>query len=94
MARAKPVPVFVFAGPSGAALSSAVCPDLRVAAVPECAGLLVPMLNIAAMRARCISAWPNVRANRAQTAWRQRPAGENVPRTAGRALVACRWCSG
>ena len=37
---------------------------------------------------------PNVRGNRATTAWRQRPDGENVLRTAGRALVACRWRSG
>jgi hypothetical protein len=37
---------------------------------------------------------PNVRGNRATTAGHQGPAGENVPRTAGRALVACRWCSG
>ena len=36
---------------------------------------------------------PNVRAKRATTAGRQRPAGENVPRTTGRALVACRWRS-
>ena len=36
---------------------------------------------------------PNVRAKRAATAGRQRPDGENVPRTTGRALVACRWRS-
>ena len=36
---------------------------------------------------------PNVRAKRATTAGRQRPDGENVPRTTGRALVACRWRS-
>ena len=35
----------------------------------------------------------NVRAKRATTAGRQRPDGENVQRTAGRALVACRWRS-
>ena len=34
-----------------------------------------------------------VRAKRATTAGRQRPDGENVPRTTGRALVACRWRS-
>ena len=36
---------------------------------------------------------PNVRAKRATTAGRQRPDGENVLRTTGRALVACRWRS-
>ena len=36
---------------------------------------------------------PNVRAKRATTAGRQGPDGENVPRTTGRALVACRWRS-
>jgi len=36
---------------------------------------------------------PNVRAKGAPTVGRQGPAGENVPRTAGRALVACRWRS-
>ena len=36
---------------------------------------------------------PNVRAKRATTAGRQGPVGENVPRTADRALVACRWRS-
>ena len=36
---------------------------------------------------------PNVRGNRATTAGRQARAGENVPRTTGRALVACRWRS-
>jgi len=36
---------------------------------------------------------PNVRAKRATTAGRQRPGGENVQRTTGRALVACRWRS-
>ena len=35
----------------------------------------------------------NVRAKRATTAGRQGPVGENVPRTADRALVACRWRS-
>ena len=39
------------------------------------------------------SALPNVRAKRATTAGRQGPVGENVPRTADRALVACRWRS-
>ena len=36
---------------------------------------------------------PNVRAKRVTTAGRQGPVGENVPRTADRALVACRWRS-
>ena len=36
---------------------------------------------------------PNVRAKREPAAGRQRPDGENVPRTTGRALVACRWRS-
>ena len=36
---------------------------------------------------------PNVGAKRATTVGRQRPDGENVQRTAGRALVACRWRS-
>ena len=36
---------------------------------------------------------PNVRAKRATTAGRQARAGENVPRTAGPGLVACRWRS-
>jgi hypothetical protein len=36
---------------------------------------------------------PNVRAKRAPTAGRQARAGENVPRTADRALAACRWRS-
>ena len=38
-------------------------------------------------------ALPNVRAKREATAVRQRPGGENVPRTTDRALVACRWRS-
>ena len=36
---------------------------------------------------------PNVRAEAGPTAGRQGPTGENVPRTARRALVACRWAS-
>ena len=36
---------------------------------------------------------PNVRAKRATTAGRQARAGENVPRTTGSGLVACRWRS-
>jgi len=40
-----------------------------------------------------VSVPPNVRAKRATTAGRQRPDGESVPRTTGRALVACRWRS-
>ena len=36
---------------------------------------------------------PNVRAKRATTAGRQGPVDDNVPRTADRALVACRWRS-
>ena len=36
---------------------------------------------------------PNVRVKRATTAGRQARAGENVPRTAGPGLVACRWRS-
>jgi len=36
---------------------------------------------------------PNVRAKLATTAGRQGPVGENVQRTADRALVACRWRS-
>ena len=36
---------------------------------------------------------PNVRAKRATAAGRQARAGENVPRTTGPGLVACRWCS-
>jgi hypothetical protein len=36
---------------------------------------------------------PNVRAKRATTAGRQTRAGENVPRTTGPGLVACRWRS-
>ena len=36
---------------------------------------------------------PNVRAKRATTAGRQARAGENVPRTTGPGLVACRWRS-
>ena len=38
-------------------------------------------------------ALPNVRAKRATTAGRQARAGENVPRTTGPGLVACRWRS-
>jgi hypothetical protein len=37
---------------------------------------------------------PNVRVNRETTAGRQARAGENVPRTTGPGLVACRWLSG
>jgi hypothetical protein len=37
---------------------------------------------------------PNVRVNRATTAGHQARDGENVPRTAGPGLVACRWRSG
>ena len=36
---------------------------------------------------------PNVRAKGAPAVGRQGPVGENVPRTADRALVACRWRS-
>ena len=36
---------------------------------------------------------PNVQAKRATTAGRQARAGENVPRTTGPGLVACRWRS-
>jgi len=36
---------------------------------------------------------PNVRAKRTTAAGRQRPDGDNVPRTDSRALVACRWRS-
>ena len=36
---------------------------------------------------------PNVRAKRAPTAGRQARAGENVQRTTGSGLVACRWRS-
>jgi len=35
----------------------------------------------------------NVRAKGAPAAGRQARAGENVQRTAGPGLVACRWCS-
>ncbi len=38
-------------------------------------------------------ALPNVRAKRATTAGRQAWAGENVQRTTGPGLVACRWRS-
>ena len=44
--------------------------------------------------AMVVVAPPNVRANRATTAGRQARAGENVPRTTGPGLVACRWRSG
>ena len=40
-----------------------------------------------------VFALPNVRAEAGPTAGRQGPVGENVPRTADRALVACRWAS-
>ena len=40
---------------------------------------------------RSILETPNVRAKRAATAGRQARAGENVHRTAGPGLVACRW---
>ena len=40
-----------------------------------------------------LPALPNVRAKRTTTAGRQARAGENVPRTAGRARVARRWGS-
>ena len=36
---------------------------------------------------------PNVQAKRATTAGCQARAGENVPRTTGSGLVACRWRS-
>jgi hypothetical protein len=39
------------------------------------------------------TALPNVRAKRATTAGRQARAGENVPRTTGPGLAACRWRS-
>ena len=38
-------------------------------------------------------AWPNVRGKLAPTAGRQARATENVHRTCGSGLVACRWCS-
>ena len=40
-----------------------------------------------------VPALPNVRAKRATTAGRQARAGENVQRTTGPGLVACRWRS-
>jgi hypothetical protein len=43
---------------------------------------------------RMLLVLPNVRANRETTAGRQARAGENVPRTTGPGLVACRWLSG
>ena len=43
--------------------------------------------------ARGFGVRPNVRAEAGPTAGRQGPTGENVPRTARRALVACRWAS-
>ena len=49
----------VFAVPSGWALSSAVWSVFRVVALLESAGFLVLKVNIAAMLARWISAWPN-----------------------------------
>ena len=51
-----------------------------------------PML-LASMASTGVSVLPNVRAKRATTAGRQGPVGENVPRTADRALVTCRWRS-
>ena len=41
----------------------------------------------------CVFVMPNVRAKPEPAAGRQGPVGENVQRTAGRALVACRWGS-
>ena len=43
--------------------------------------------------ARAFGVRPNVRAKPDPTVGRQARAGENVPRTARRALVACRWAS-
>jgi len=50
-------------------------------------------VSIAENAEEVVFAGPNVRAKRATTAGRQGPVGENVPRTADRALVACRWRS-
>jgi hypothetical protein len=49
-------------------------------------------LMLLALRRKWIR-MPNVRAKRATTAGRQGPATDNVQRTCGRALVACRWRS-
>ena len=50
-------------------------------------------LFLAAGDAQVVFARPNVRAKRATTAGRQAQAGENVQRTTGPGLVACRWRS-
>jgi hypothetical protein len=42
---------------------------------------------------RRLNSEPNVRAKRETTAGRQARAGENVQRTTGPGLVACRWRS-
>ena len=49
--------------------------------------------KIALLRKQARHETPNVRAKRAPTVGRQARAGENVPRTTGPGLVACRWRS-
>ena len=67
----------------------------EVALVAAGMGFFVQQLSIVMMlEAPGIFAGPNVGGNRATTAGRQARAGENVPRTTGPGLVACRWRSG
>ena len=60
LARAKPVPAFVFAVPSGAACVSAAPSCFRAADVPTEACLPVRWRRLEAMMTCCISARPNV----------------------------------
>ena len=68
-------------------------PEGALAIRPEMLGPLARDGDLIGALVRHVDLRPNVRAKRATTAGRQRPDGENVPRTTGRALVACRWRS-
>ena len=64
---------------------------LLSAALPPCGCLTHAVRRTFLLEHRTVVfLMPNVRAKRATTAGRQRPGGENVQGTTGRALVACR----
>jgi len=68
-------------------LSSFACGDMRLGI--GCSVRLVQMLA----ELRCLVARPNVGVEAGPTVRRQARAGENVHRTTGPGLVACRWAS-
>ena len=100
---AKPTPWHVLHARSrGVVHESSRVPALQVASPGRCIQGSVQWVRCTRHRrlgrALCLVPWcgfvrPNVRDKRATTAGRQARAGENVLRTTGPGLVACRWCS-